>query len=276
VTAVLSGMPFIAPGTTTAPFVWVEDAAAGHAAAIAALLFPPPPPASGPPRPRPGGRAYHLAHDPVADPFLHREWAGGPVASEAELRAATGFARGGDARVAAAEAAEGCAGAPPPGVNAYGMAAAWGLPLRLLRALAAVNAAAGRYLGLPLINAQLTPVNCLYLANRWPCTQRRGAAAGGRRVSAGAHPCALAHPVARPLAALPPFPPLSYALEVADAAALLGWRPTPWRVVAARLGRAAAAGELVPGARRRYRLALPEEEGAGEAGAGGGGKRKAE
>ncbi|PNH09705.1 hypothetical protein TSOC_003687 [Tetrabaena socialis] len=151
----LEGKPFIAPGHVRVPFVWVEDAARAHVDAVEQLLFPQPG------APRIHGRAYHLCHDPVRDPFLYREF-GGAALLQASLDAKHEAVR-------AAEEAAGVRGPPPPTVNAYNMKINGGISYGIIRRLALVNYWLGQRLGFTLIDATLTPVALRYAANHWPC-----------------------------------------------------------------------------------------------------------
>ncbi|GFR40072.1 hypothetical protein Agub_g615 [Astrephomene gubernaculifera] len=182
---ILAGKPYVGPGDVQVPFVWVEDAARAHVDAVERLLFPQPG------APRIHGRAYHLAHDPVSDPLLYREFVGGPLVTPADRKSA---------EVRAAEAAAGVQDPLSAGVNAYGLRCNSPVPLPLIRVLAAVNEWVGRRFGVALLHPSMTPENMRYATNHWP-------------------------------------------LDVGEARRLLGWQPTPWRVVVARLGAQARAGK---------------------------------
>ncbi|GLC34531.1 hypothetical protein PLESTB_001251200 [Pleodorina starrii] len=191
---ILEGQPHLAPGTTLTPFVWVEDCARAHVDAVEKLLLPEPD------APRIHGRAYHICHDPVRDPFTYGEFMGGPLTNESSSAAAAVARK--DPAVKAAERAAGVQDPPAPGRNAYGRRCAACWPVRFLRALAHVNQYVGQRFGVVLLHPAYTPDNLLYSVNDWAC-------------------------------------------DVSEARRLLGWEPTPWRVVAARMGRQAAGDELV-------------------------------
>ncbi|KXZ47088.1 hypothetical protein GPECTOR_38g325 [Gonium pectorale] len=184
-TYIMAGRDFSGPGDVRVPFVWVEDAARGHVDAVEQLLFP------RPDAPRIHGRAYHLCHDPVRDPFTYQEMLGGSPTAQSAFGPR-------HASVKAKEAAAGVQDPPPAGLNAYGRRLNKKLSYKLVRVLALVNYWVAQRLGIVLIDPAFTPQNMHYAANHCPC-------------------------------------------DVTDARELLGWEPTPWRVVAKKLGEEWAA-----------------------------------
>ncbi|KAG2448879.1 hypothetical protein HYH02_006228 [Chlamydomonas schloesseri] len=209
---ILAGQPWIGPGQVRVPFVWVEDAARAHVLAAEQLLWPQLGPDGKPVR-RIHGRAYHITHDPVRDPFLYHEFGGGLPTSGEEL-AALGITERPHADIIKAEQEAGvfttrdCAALRAARVSSYGCAANSSIPFPVVWLLARLNFWVGQRFGIVLVDGRSTPENMMFASNHWPC-------------------------------------------DVRDARALLGWEPTPFRVVAAALGEAGADAD--PAAAKRYK-----------------------
>ncbi len=192
-TNVLQGKPYVGPGTALSPVVWVEDAGRAHAMAIQRLLqIPTCSPASATSatttttsksgstageqrqeqkqeRQQEGsqqddgsaiaGRAFHLSHDPITDPFLYADFAGGTAFPPLPSLQQSGGSSSGDAGSGSGESAAHGQGQGQRGggtaVNAYGMPVVGSVPRWLIGGLARVNEFTGRVFGVAVIDPRL-------------------------------------------------------------------------------------------------------------------------
>lgn len=209
---ILAGQPWVGPGKVRVPFVWVEDAARAHVLAAEQLLWPQLGP-DGSPAKRIHGRAYHITHDPVREPLLYHEFGGG-VPTAIEDLAALGIADRSHPDVVKAE--------EQAGVHTTRNCAA----LRAAR-VSAYGCVANSSVPFPVVWF-LARLN-FWLGQRFGFVLVDARSTPENMIYASNHwPC-----------------------DVRDARAVLGWEPTPFRVVAAALGEAGADAD--PKAAKRYK-----------------------